>query len=250
MSNLDSLDNALARMYNRMWEERRNFEYDFTDTFELRFEEMLRDTASFTYPFDSLRSASIRIVESDDHRIRIYWWFNPKSGTWRSYPAILQSRNVHDQLIVQNFRIFCGEKGFPDQAFQALYHLRDSLYLVRAGGCFSTIMPFDDVFGYVLTDTGLRFADNLFMDPEGDTLRSSLIVDQLWYFKNMEKFNNTIPFVMEYDSIAKIISWPGMKNGKTGKSMNNNVWSDRDIEPSGDTFHLRFNGTYFEPSTP
>ena len=238
----DSLEQGVIAMYDTLWARR---DWELVEEFGKNMEDMLRDTMTFTYPFDSLRN-HIRLVESDDKRVRIYWWIDPTSGSWRSYPAIIQSRSPSGQIHVQNAEVFYEENYFPDNAFQGLYHLRDSLYLVLSSKSFSTIMPSQCMFGYVLTDTGLRMAENLFIDPEGDTLMSTIFIDRLWYFENKEKFNNTIPIVTAYDSTTRTISWPGMRNRETGESMNNNVWSDPKIEPSGDTFRLRFNGEYFD----
>lgn len=240
------LDSELATMFRFMGEKSDSLPYEYADTFELKVAEALRDPATFAYPFDSLRASGVEITESDDGRIRVFNWLHPWSGTWRHFPAIIQARVSPDRYTVQNAKVFCEEESFPHVWFKSIGRLDDSLYLVHGVGQFMGNMPFEVVFGYRLGDTGVSDNVPLFYEPDLDTLVSAYYVDKLWYLRNADKFDYTVPLVMEYRKDVRELSFPELIDG-AGEPVVNDVMGDNAVHPSGDTVRLRFNGRFFAP---
>ena len=244
---LDSLDNALAEMYRMMWDNNDSLPYEFADTFEMRLEEVLRDPATFDYPFTALKDTTglggIEITESDDKNVRVFWWLHPHSGTWRHYPAIIQVRRPSGLLIVENMGPPDDEDWFPCLAYSSIYHLRDSTYLTIVFGQLWTGAIFETVEGMTLSDTGLVESSLKF--HVADSVHSFICLDKNWYFNNMEKFDYILPLVVEYDTMAQVLSFPEILNIETGEFVNE-VWVSEEIQPTGDTLHLRFNGVSFQ----
>ncbi len=242
------IDRELGTMFHLMWEKRDSLPYQFADTFEMKLEAALQNPETFSYPFDSLQSAGVRIVESDDHRVRIYWWLHSHTGTMRHYPAIVQAKLDSQRYVVQNMRDEVQEgASFPYIAYHNIYRLQDSMYLALVSGQFSGLLPFEAVHGYVLTDSGLSHDVWMFQSSESDTLLSSIYMDKLWYVRNVEKFDNRVPIVMNYQSELKELQYPEMIDTVDGIVVDNDVHGVLTVRPSGRTIRLKFNGKYFEP---
>lgn len=247
-SGLARLDNELATMFRFMKEKSDSLPYEYADTFEMKMVEALRDPETFPYPFDSLRANGVEITTSDDGRIRVFNWFYPWSGSWRHYPAVIQTRVSSEKLTAQNAEVFYEEESFPHVWFKSIDRLDDSLYLVHGVGQFMGKMPFEVVFGYRLSDTGVSDNVPLFYDSDLDTLIPAYYIDKLWYIHNSDKFNHTVPLVIEYRKDVRELSLPELVDG-TGEPIGNGVIGDDSVHPSGETVRFRFNGKYFEPGT-
>ena len=246
---LDSLDNALAEMYTRMWVERSDMPYESADTFEMKMVEALRNPATFDYPFDSLSGANVWTVMSDDGRIRVFNWLDPYTGSFRHYPAIFQIRDAAGTVTVWNADSHDDVDSWPCVDYASLSPLNDSLYLALGAGQLMGSMVFETAFAYELDAEGLTLADSLFPEAGSDTLVGTLWVDKIWYLKNAAKFDYYLPAVMQFHPASMTLSYPEFVYEKSRKQVVE-VGVSQEVIPSGDTVYLRFNGKYFANLTP
>lgn len=246
-SPLDRLDAELAGMYRLMREKSDSLPAEYSDTFKLRLYGALADSATFHYPFDSLRAGYVNIVESDDRKVRIFWWNDPHSGTFRHYPAVIQYWGSNGRYHVYDLDPAAadGNISYATTAYAAIYHLADSTYLNVGVGQIWSGAVFENLFPVVLSDTGMVVSDLPF--HVGDSIYTSISLDKNWYFHHMEQFGNTVPLLSAYDSASRILTFPAIVDTNTGEFYNN-VLAAKFIQPSGDTIRLHFNGKFFEPA--
>ena len=245
---LDSLDNALAEMYDRMVEDLYELPEGFADTFEVRLEEMLRNPATFNYQFDSLRGRTLLdIVETPDRSIQIFRWFHPWSGQLEKIPAIVRYKTPSGKTCVFNMRdLHPGDKTYElnmmESAnliwYDAVYRLNDSVCLMTGSWQMQGDLLGAQAECYRLTEQGLvpdsAFAEN------GDT--SSLIsFDWTWYlYHPYDSAGITVyPYALfDYDERDRILKFPEMVDVQ-GSDV---PWIS---EPTGDTVRLGYDGRFF-----
>ncbi len=242
---LADLDHELATMYNRMWDERRSLPYQFADTFEMKLEAALQNPEAFAYPFDSLQAANVRMVVSTDSLVRLFTWSSPWSGTLSIANVIFQYRTKRGSYVVYNIQRYYGEDDKVGIPFPSrLSPIVDSLYLTVSAGRIMSRMPYQDISCLVLSDTGLAVADMKF--HVADTILGSVSLDKNWYYESGDEFDGEMPDIVEYDPTTKILSFPEIIDTVTGEFYNG-VSGTKNIQRSGRTIRLKFNGKYFEP---
>ena len=243
------VDHKLAEMFLLMQEKRDSIAFDFSDTFALTLEAVLKEPWSATFPFDSLRAAGVRITESDDHRVRIYWWLHPWTGTMLHFPNIMQRRVDSGECLTVYSERDNEEGVMATLAYDGLYHLYDNIYLAHAGGRLWSSAPYEVFYDFHFGEDGYGESDVEFR--VGDSVYSSIWVDKHTYLHGdtLEKYDRTVPTVMSFDSVEHILSYPEVVYVEDGEPFNNVLATD-EIRPSGRVIRLKFNGRHFEEEQP
>lgn len=243
------VDRTLAGMFLLMQEKRDSLPSTFSDTFALALEAILKEPWSATFPFDSLRAAGLRISESDDHRIRIYWWLHPWTGTMLSFPNIIQRRADSGECLTVYSERDQDEGGMAVFAYGEVYHLYGDEYLALASGRFWSRAPFEIASAFHFGEDGYGESDVEFR--VADSAYSSVLVDKYAYLHSdtLEKYDRTMPTVMGFDPVARILSYPEVVWVESGEPFDN-VLATEEVRPSGRIIRLQFNGRHFEPERP
>ena len=244
------LDSTLVVLFDRMKGEADDLPEDFPETVEKKLVEVLRDPATFAYTFDSLRAHyHVTITESDDRRVRVFWWIHPHSGSYHVYPAVFQYRlpsgahqvyRLHKDLDESDDTIDVDH--FPSFAYKSIHHLRDSTYLTIWVGQLMGSMPFEGATTVTLKPGMVDSSDIVFeMDGSAD---QSLWFDKSWYLDHLEELDHSIPVVITYDSAARVITFPEFIDTTTGLR-SEEIGGSKSNRPSGKTVRLVFDGRRF-----
>ncbi|MDH7446806.1 hypothetical protein [Aquimarina sp. 2201CG14-23] len=135
-------DQLLANVYDKYYENRLDYGDSYgeaRDTILIRFRETLlkviSDKESISHSFDSLNS-KIKIIVSEDQKLRIFSWDELNGGTWHIYNSIFQYKenemySFGDLKIVQKTP---NSSSYSDVAYVHIDKLSDTEYLLKGYG--------------------------------------------------------------------------------------------------------------------
>lgn len=96
--NKREIDEQLTDQYNEMINADFSVRYDsLAPLFKSQLDSVLALPASFTIPFDSLRTR-IKITESNDNNLRIFSWDEKSGGNWHDMTSIAQFKTATGKI--------------------------------------------------------------------------------------------------------------------------------------------------------
>lgn len=165
-----------------------------------RVENILSNSNSFEYPFDSL-SKYIKIIKSNDNKVRIFSWDELTGGTWHSMAAIVQFKTCNKEIKTQWIDSDISISDEPPRITDAIQY---EIYDVEIKKQTHYLC-----FGYGTHGAGHHFNSILIFSIENDSLKvcSNCIEKDYSVIKapRSEKIN------LKYDKTEKVISFNEFK---------------------------------------
>ena len=162
---------------------------------KLRFqiENILSNPKSYEYRFDSL-SNHIKILKSNDGKVRIFSWDEMTGGTWHDMAVIVQYRN-NNEINIQWIDSDIGEEpnGITDAIQFAIYDIQINE------------QPHYLCFGWGTYGSGLHHNSILIFSIENDSLKVCSNCIEEDYSTILSPRSNKIN--LQYDETEKVISF-------------------------------------------
>ena len=176
----------------------RNSDYDIRydslrPKLRFRIENILSNPKSYEYRFDSL-SNYIKILKSNDGKVRIFSWDELTGGTWHDMAVIVQFRN-NDEINTQWIDSDIGEEpnGLTDTIQFALYDIQINE------------QPHYLSFGWGTYGSGHHHNSILIFSIENDSLKVCSNCIEKDYSTILSPRSNEIN--LQYDETEKVISF-------------------------------------------
>lgn len=219
-------DVQLANIYEKFYQNRHDYSANFgesRDTILNRFKKTLLKTLenieSFNYPFDSLQK-DVKIIKSDDNKLRLFSWDELNGGTWHIYKAAYQ--------FIEEGKVYSGFLPVDNEMYLEAVHYKivskiEDFYLVKAYG---THGAGNDHYVYRL----LSFKDKKLIDCV-----KCFDGNNIFIFEKMRGYDAEPSFNIKTNTISYPELQPNIKDGEeTGFT-----------EPSGKILKLEYiDGTF------
>lgn len=179
-NHLEKKEKELLEIQNKMEGSLENLRNDsllrYSNYFTKEFSDLLAsDSNTLTYPFSSLaKNTKIKIISSEDHRLRVYSWDDQSGGSMRFYNQAYQwseNQKVHTQIHTNTTaRNGLEEEGLnPRGYFSKVYTIKNkenqSIYLVIENGKYSNRDLMQQITAYQI-DNNQLIATPVFKTPK------------------------------------------------------------------------------------
>ncbi|TCD27828.1 hypothetical protein EZ456_07725 [Pedobacter psychrodurus] len=203
------------------------------EVFIKAFVEALKQPKAFEADFANLKKYEINVLTADDHKLRLFYWLSPYSGTMWHVQNIVQYQGENNAVSAVLFNSLYEDKddeGSPTPFFEHIYNLNTSpqkTYLLTGYGQMSGTEPYS--VSHTLIINHSKFSINNPLFKLGKTVKNQLFASAtLKEDQNKEKL--TAQLAMIYNSQDKTISYPEVNETKNGSvfSGKRNVLTFRD----------------------
>lgn len=193
------------------------------ETFIKAFLEALNQPASFQNDFASLKQYEINVLTADDHKLRVFYWLSPYSGTMWHVQNIVQHQGENNSITAVSFNELYEDKddeGSPTPFFEHIYSLHTSpekIYLLTGYGQMSGTEPYSVSHTLVIDHSKFDINKPLFI--VGKSVKSQLFAsDTLKEDQDKEKLRAQLAMI--YHPQDKTISYPEVNETKDGSIFN------------------------------
>lgn len=232
---LTNLEHNLIVDFKKMLAADFDVRYDsLAPNFKKNLKTILSAPETFEYPFDSLGNY-IKIIQSNDKRLRIFSWDERTGGTWHQIAGIAQFKNESGIVFSQYLATEAAEENdeIVDIFYYDIYDLKgkNSIYYLS--------------FGWGTHGSGTHFKI-----IKAFKINGTEIVDDERIFKINNELNAVIfllstrldPINLKFNQSTKILEFDELQIPKS---------FDEDKEydiprPTGNKIRLKFNGRFFE----
>lgn len=203
------------------------------EVFIKAFIDTLKQSKTFDADFANLKKYEINVLNADDHKLRVFYWLSPYSGTMWHVQNIVQYQGENNTVTAVSFNDLYGhedDEGSPTPFFQHIYSLNTSpqkTYLLIGYGQMSGTEPYS--VSHTLIINRSEFSINKPLFKLAKEARTQLFASaDLKEGQSKEKL--TAQLAMIYNPQDKTISYPEVSETKNGSVFNGkrNVLTFRD----------------------
>lgn len=195
--------------------------------------EALKQPASFENDFANFKQYDINVLTADDHKLRLFYWLSPYSGTMWHVQNIVQYQGENNILTAVSFNELYEDKddeGSPTPFFEHIYSLNTSTqktYLLTGYGQMSGTEPYS--VSHTLVINHSKFSMNKPLFKVGESVKSQLFASATLK-EDQDKEKLRAQLAMIYHPQDKTISYPEVNETKNGSvfSGKRNVLTFRD----------------------
>lgn len=215
--------NSLEKLAAKMVASRESYLNDgkteAEEVFIKAFIEALKQPKAFEIDFANLKKYEINVLTADDHKLRLFYWLSPYSGTMWHVQNIVQYHGENNVVTAVSFNNLYGDKDDEDSPtpfFEHIYHLNTSpqkTYLLTGYGQMSGTEPYS--VSHTLIINHSKFSINNPLFKLGKTVKNQLFASAvLKDDQNKEKLMAQLAMI--YNSQDKTISYPEVNETKNG----------------------------------
>ncbi|MGN8056812.1 hypothetical protein ACTJKN_11095 [Pedobacter sp. 22163] len=183
----------------------------------------LKQPNAFEDDFAYLRKYEINQLSADDHKLRVFYWLSPYSGSMWHVQNIIQYLDENKAVTAISFNDLYQDKdneGSPTPFFEHIYSLNTSpqkTYLFTGYGQMSGTEPYS--VSHILVVDHSKFSINKALFKLGKTVKTQLFASaDLKEDQSKEKL--TAQLAMIYNTQDKTISYPEVTETKNGSIFN------------------------------
>ncbi|WP_293312018.1 hypothetical protein [Pedobacter sp. UBA5917] len=191
----------------------------------------LQEPDAFEKDFAGLKKYEINIITSDDHKLRLFYWLSPYSGSMWHVQNIIQYKDEKNVITALSFNSLYEDKddeGSPTPFFDHVYALNtQKSYLFTGYGQMSGTEPYS--VSHVLVIDHDKFSINKPLFRLGKSVKSQLFASaDLKEDQDKEKL--IAQLAITYNPKDKTINYPEVNETKNGSVFNGkrNVLTFRD----------------------
>lgn len=183
------------------------------------FIEALKQPKAFETDFANLKKYEINVLTADDHKLRLFYWLSPYSGTMWHVQNIVQYQGENNAVTAVSFNNLYGDKddeGSPTPFFEHIYHLNTSpqkTYLLTGYGQMSGTEPYS--VSHTLIINHSKFSINRPLFKLGKVIKTQLFASATLK-ESQDKEKLMAQLAMIYNSQDKTISYPEVNETKNG----------------------------------
>lgn len=183
------------------------------------FIEALKQPKAFETDFANLKKYEINVLTADDHKLRLFYWLSPYSGTMWHVQNIVQYQGENNAVTAVSFNNLYGDKddeGSPTPFFEHIYHLNTSpqkTYLLTGYGQMSGTEPYS--VSHTLIINHSKFSINRPLFKLGKVVKTQLFASATLK-ESQDKEKLMAQLAMIYNSQDKTISYPEVNETKNG----------------------------------
>ena len=214
-----SLDKLAAQMLASRESYLNDGKTEAEEVFIKAFIEALKQPKAFEADFANLKKYEINVLTADDHKLRLFYWLSPYSGTMWHVQNIVQYQGENNAVTAISFNNLYEEKddeGSPTPFFEHIYHLNTSpqkTYLLTGYGQMSGTEPYS--VSHTLTINHSKFSINKPLFKLGKAVKSQLFASATLK-EDQDKEKLMAQLAMIYNSQDKTISYPEVNETKNG----------------------------------
>jgi hypothetical protein len=178
-SPLNALDVELKEIFHNRFTLDYSKKDSITKLLELKMTNLLKDSVSFDYPFDSL-STEIKILRSTDNRLKIYSWDELSGGTAHDMSVYAQFKDKSGEVRFQ--RLDSGDADLSGYSESLIYELYTVLindttnYLTLGYGTFGGGHYHSIVQIFKIESKKLVKGKDCFVNPLGGNSMTDLVI--------------------------------------------------------------------------
>jgi hypothetical protein len=182
------------------------------------FIEALKQPKAFETDFANLKKYEINVLTADDHKLRLFYWLSPYSGTMWHVQNIVQYQGENNAVTAVSFNNLYGDKddeGSPTPFFEHIYHLNTSsqkTYLLTGYGQMSGTEPYS-VSTLIINHS--KFSINKPLFKLGKVVKTQLFASATLK-ESQDKEKLMAQLAMIYNPQDKTISYPEVNETKNG----------------------------------
>ncbi|RBQ07064.1 hypothetical protein [Pedobacter miscanthi] len=183
----------------------------------------LQKPDAFENDFAGLKKYEINVITSDDHKIRLFYWLSPYSGSMWHVQNIIQYKDEKNVLNAVSFNSLYQDKndeGSPTPFFDHIYTLNTSpqkTYLFTGYGQMSGTEPYS--VSHVMVIDHSKFSIDKALFKVGKSVKSELFASaDLKEDQDKEKL--IAQLAITYNPKDKTISYPEVNETKNGSVFN------------------------------
>ncbi|MBB6236588.1 hypothetical protein HDC90_001200 [Pedobacter sp. AK013] len=208
-------------------------EAEAEEAFIKAFVDSLKQPKTFKTDFANLKKYEINVLNADDHKLRVFYWLSPYSGTMWHVQNIIQYQDENNIVTAASFNQLYEDKddeGSPTPFFGHIYNLNTSpqkTYLLTGYGQMSGTEPYG--VSHTLVIDHSKFSINKPLFKLEKTLKTQLFASaDLKEGQSKEKLRAQLAMI--YNPQDKTISYPEVNETKNGSvfSGKRNVLTFRD----------------------
>jgi len=214
---------SLEKLAAKMVASRENYLNDgkteAEEVFIKAFIEALKQPKAFEADFANLKKYEINVLTADDHKLRLFYWLSPYSGTMWHVQNIVQYQGENNAVTAVSFNNLYEEKddeGSPTPFFEHIYHLNTSpqkTYLLTGYGQMSGTEPYS--VSHTLIIDHSKFSINKPLFKLGKAVKTQLFASATLK-EDQDKEKLMAQLAMIYNSQDKTISYPEVNETKNG----------------------------------
>ncbi|MDQ0968611.1 hypothetical protein QFZ20_004014 [Flavobacterium sp. W4I14] len=214
-----SLDKLAAQMLASRESYLNDGKTEAEEVFIKAFIEALKQPKAFEADFANLKKYEINVLTADDHKLRLFYWLSPYSGTMWHVQNIVQYQGENNAVTAISFNNLYEEKddeGSPTPFFEHIYHLNTSpqkTYLLTGYGQMSGTEPYS--VSHTLIVNHSKFSINKPLFKLGKAVKSQLFASATLK-EDQDKEKLMAQLAMIYNSQDKTISYPEVNETKNG----------------------------------
>ena len=233
LSKTDSLDNLAAKMVASGESYRNDGNTEAEEIFIKAFVEALKRPKAFETNFANLKKYDIKVLTSDDGKLRLFYWLSPYSGSMWHVQNIVQYKDENDAIMAIPFNNLYADKedeGSPTPFFEHIYSLKTSpqkTYVLTGYGQMSGNEPYS--VSHTLVIDHAKFNINKPLFKTGKAVKTQLFASaELKEDQDKEKL--IAQLAITYKPDGKTISYPEVNETKSGSVLTGkrNVLTFRD----------------------
>jgi len=185
--------------------------------------ETLKQPASFYDDFVNLRKYEINLLSANDHKLRVFYWLSPYSGSMWHVQNIVQYQDENKAVTAISFNDLYEDKadeGSPTPFFQHIYTLNTSpqkTYLLTGYGQMSGTEPYS--VSHTLVIDHSEFSINKPLFKLGKWSKNQLFASATLK-EDQSKEKLTAQLAITYNAQDKTISYPEVSETKNGSIFN------------------------------
>jgi hypothetical protein len=214
-----SLEKLAAKMVTSRESYLNDGKTEAEEVFIKTFIEVLKQPKAFEADFANLKKYEINVLTADDHKLRLFYWLSPYSGTMWHVQNIVQYQGEDNAVTAVSFNNLYEEKddeGSPTAFFEHIYHLNTSpqkTYLLTGYGQMSGTEPYSVC--HALTINHLKFSINKPLFKLGKAVKTQLFASATLK-EDQDKEKLMAQLAMIYNPKDETISYPEVNETKNG----------------------------------
>jgi hypothetical protein len=215
----DTLENLAAKMVASKESYLNDGNTEADEIFTKALVEALKQPKAFETDFDNLKKYEISVLAADDHKLRVFYWLSPYSGSMWHVQNIVQYRDENNVITALSFNDLYEDKddeGSPTPFFEHIYTLNTSpqkTYLFTGYGQMSGTEPYS--VSHTLVIDHSKFSINKPLFKVGKKAKNQLFASAvLKEYQDKEKL--VAQLAITYNPNGKTISYPEVNETKNG----------------------------------